>query len=83
MVASGAAQRLQPFETPELRFEGSGQKQLYVMLSRRPRTVVPESLGTLAGGNLVGTSAGATYVVSGMLDAGAQQVVVPVTLTYR
>jgi hypothetical protein len=86
MVASGAAQRLKPFETPELRFEGSGQKQLYVMLSRRPQTVVPASLGTLARGNLVETSADrdrATYVVSGLREAGAQQVVVPVTLTYR
>ena len=86
LVASGAAQRLQPFETPELRFEGSGQKQLYVMLSRRPRSVNPLSIGSLAGDNLVETSAGqerATYVVSGLGPAGAQQVVVPVTLTYR
>ena len=83
MVASGAAQRLRPFETPELRFEGSGQRQLYVMLSRRPQTAEPQSFGSLAGDNLTGTSAGATYVVSGRPDAGAQQVVVPVTLTYR
>jgi hypothetical protein len=82
-VASGAAQRLRPFETPELRFEGSGQRQLYVMLSRRPQTAEPQSFGSLAGDNLMGTSAGATYVVSGRPDAGAQQVVVPVTLTYR
>src|ERR1017187_3598733 len=82
-VASGAAQRLRPFETPELRFEGSGQRQLYVMLSRRPQTAEPQSFGSLAGDNLTGTSAGATYVVSGRPDAGAQQVVVPVTLTYR
>ena len=34
-------QRLKPFETPELRFTGSGQKQLYVMFSRRPQTVEP------------------------------------------
>ena len=86
MVASGAAQRLQPFETPELRFEGSGQKQLTVMLSRRAQTVAPLSLGSLARDNLVESSADrerATYVVSGPRDAGAQQVVVPVTLTYR
>ena len=85
-VASGAAQRLKPFETPELRFEGSGQKQLYVMLSRRPQTVAPLSLDGLARGDLMETSAGqerATYAVSGPGDAGAQQVVVPVTLTYR
>jgi hypothetical protein len=82
-IASGAAQRLRPFETPELRFEGSGQRQLYVMLSRRPQIVDPQSLGSLAGDNLTGTSAGATYVVTGRADAGAQQVVVPVTLTYR
>jgi hypothetical protein len=82
-VASGAAQRLRPFETPELRFEGSGQRQLYVMLSRRPQTAEPQSFGSLAGDNLMGTSAGATYVVSGRPDAGAQQVVVPVTLMYR
>jgi hypothetical protein len=56
---------------------------LYVMLSRRPQTAEPQSFGSLAGDNLTGTSAGATYVVSGRPDAGAQQVVVPVTLTYR
>jgi hypothetical protein len=86
MVASGAAQRLKPFETPELRFEGSGQKALFVMLSRRPQAAIPLSPGNLARGNLVETSADqdrATYVVSGLLGAGAQQVVVPVTLTYR
>ena len=86
LVASGAVGRLKPFETPELRFEGSGQKQLYVMLSRRPRTVAPLSLGSLASGDLVQTSPDqerATYVVSGARGAGAQQVVVPVTLTYR
>jgi hypothetical protein len=86
LVASGAVGRLKPFETPELRFEGSGQKQLYVLLSRRPRTVAPLSLGSLASGDLVQTSPDqerATYVVSGARGAGAQQVVVPVTLTYR
>jgi hypothetical protein len=85
-VASGAAQRLKPFETSELRFEGSGQKQLYVMLSRRPQTAAPLSLGGLSRGDLMESSAGqerATYVVSGPRDVGAQQVVVPVTLTYR
>jgi len=86
LVASGAVGRLKPFETPELRFEGSGQKQLYVLLSRRPRTVAPLSLGSLASGDLVQSSPDqerATYVVSGARGAGAQQVVVPVTLTYR
>ena len=86
LVASGAVQRLKPFETPELRFTGSGQKQLFVMFSRRPQTVEPQSLGRLARGNLVETPAEqerATYVVSGLGDAAAQQVIVPVTLTYR
>ena len=86
MVASGAAQRLKPFVTPELRFEGSGQKQLYVMLSRSPQIVAPQSLGTLPRGDLVETSAGqepATYVVSGTREAAALRVVVPVTLTWR
>ena len=85
-VASAAAQRLKPFETPELRFDGSGQKQLVITLSRSPQTVAPRSLGTRARGNLVETSADqgrATYVVSGPREAGARQVVVPVTLTYR
>jgi hypothetical protein len=85
-VASGAAQRLKPFETPELRFEGSGQKQLYVLLSRRPQTVAPLSLGGLTRGDLMKSQADqerATYVVSGPRDSAAQQVVVPVTLTYR
>jgi hypothetical protein len=86
VVASGAAQRLKPFETPELRFEGSGQKQLVVTLSRRPQAVAQLSLGALARDNLVETSSDqdrATYVVSGPREPGAQQVVVPVTLTYR
>jgi len=86
LVASGAAQRLKPFETPELRFTGSGQKQLFVMFSRRPQTVEPQSLATVARGKLVQTPAEqerATYVVSGLGEASAQQVIVPVTLTYR
>ena len=86
LVASGPVQRLKPFETPELRFTGSGQKQLFVMFSSRPQTVEPQSLGRLARGNLVETPAEqerATYVVSGLGDAATQQVIVPVTLTYR
>ena len=85
-VASGQAQRLQPFETPKLRFKGSGQKRLMVLLSRRPRTVAPLSLEGLARDNLVQSAAGqerATYIVSGPRQAAAQEVVVPVTLTYR
>ena len=35
-IASGTAQRLKPFETPELRFEGAGRRQLVVTLSRTP-----------------------------------------------
>lgn len=86
MLASGAVQRLKPFVTPELRFEGSGQKQLYVMLARSPQTVAPQSIGTLARGDLVETSSGqepATYVVTGSREAAALRVVVPVTLTWR
>ncbi len=86
MLASGAVQRLKPFLTPELRFEGGGPKQLYVMLARRPQTVAPESIGTLAHGDLVETSTGqepATYVVTGAREAAALRVVVPVTLTWR
>jgi hypothetical protein len=86
LVASGAVQRLKPFETPELHFQGSGQKQLFVMFSRRPQTIDPKSIGAVARGNPVQTPAEqerATYVVSGAGDAAAQQVIVPVTLTYR
>ena len=86
MLASGAAQRLKPFVTPELRFEGSGQKRLYVMLARSPQNVAPQSIGTLARGDLVETSSGqepATYVVTGTREAAALRVVVPVTLTWR
>jgi hypothetical protein len=85
-VASGTAQRLKPFITPELRLEGSGQKQLYVMLSRNPQAVILRSIGSLARGDLVETSPGqepATYVVTGSREASALQVVVPVTLTWR
>ena len=86
-LASGRAQRWQPFETPELRFEGSGQKQLTVLLSQRPQILSPQLLlESLARDNLVQSPAGkehATYIVSGPRDAGAQEVVVPVSLTYR
>ena len=86
LIAGGTVQRLKPFETTPFRFQGSGQDQLYVVFSRRPQTVEPRALGTLARGNLVETPAEqerATYVVSGPGDAAAQQVIVPVTLTYR
>ena len=86
LIASGAAQRLKPFETPEIRFEGSGQKLLYVLFSRRTETVNPQSLGAVTRDSLVETAPGperATYVVSGTGEAGVQQIVVPVTLTYR
>jgi hypothetical protein len=85
-LARGRVQRLRPFETPELRFKRSGQKQLIVLLSRRPRTVVPLSLDGLARDDLVRSSVGqerATYIVAGPRQAGAQEVVVPITLTYR
>jgi hypothetical protein len=86
LVASGAVQRLKPFETPELRLTGGAQKQLFVMFSRRPQTVEPQSLAAVARGNLVETPAEqerATYIVSGLGDAATQQIIVPVTLTYR
>ena len=85
-IARGRAQRMQPFETPELRFRRSGQKQLIVLLSQRPRTVAPLPLDGLARDDLVRSSAGperATYIVAGPRQAGAQELVVPVTLTYR
>jgi hypothetical protein len=85
-VTSGRVLRWQPFETPELRFKGSGQMQLMVLLSRRPRTAATLSLGSLSRDDLVRSSAGqerATSIVSGPREAGAQEVVVPVTLTYR
>ena len=85
-LARGRVQRLRPFETPELRFRRSGQKQLIVLLSQRPRTVAPLPLDGLARDDLVRSSAGperATYIVAGPRQAGAQELVVPVTLTYR
>ena len=85
-VARGRAQRLQPFETPGLHFRRSGQKQLTVLLSRRPRTVAPLPLDGFARDDLVRSSPGqerATYIVAGPRQAGAQEVVVPITLTYR
>ncbi len=57
-----------------------------MLFSRSPQTATPQSLDTLAAGSLVETAPGperATYVVSGSGDAVAQQIVVPVTLTYR
>jgi hypothetical protein len=86
MVAGGPAQRLKPFETPPLPFTGSGLKQLYVMLSRQPRTLAPESIAGLVRNNLVEAQADqdrATYVVSGLQNGAPQQIVQPITLTYR
>jgi hypothetical protein len=83
LIAGGTVQRLKPFGTTPLRFQGSGQDQLYVVFSKRFLSVDPRSLGSLAPENLVRTSSEqdrATYVVSGV---GEQQIVVPVTLTYR
>jgi hypothetical protein len=85
-LARGRVQRLRPFVTPELRFRRSGQKQLIVLLSRRPRTVAPQSLDGLARDDLVRSPVPqerATYIVAGPRQAGAQEVVVPITLTYR
>lgn len=66
---------------------GSGQKPLLVLLWRRSRNLSPQlRLESLARDNLVESSAGqerAAYIVSGPRQAGAQEVVVPVTLTYR
>jgi hypothetical protein len=86
MVVSGVAQRLKPFETPVLPFSGSGQKLLYIMLSRQPQTLSPESVARLARTNLVETLADqdrATYVVAGLVNVPPQQVVQAITLTYR
>jgi hypothetical protein len=83
LISSGAVQRLKPFETAEIRFEGSGQRVVYVMFSRRAQIVNPQALATIPRGNPVETSADAehaSYIVSG---AGEQQIVVPITLTYR
>jgi hypothetical protein len=86
MFASATAQRLKAFETPELSFDGSGQKHLYIVLSHRPETLASLSPGTLARDNVVESSSsqeGATYAVAGPRDTAAVTVVVPVTLTYR
>ena len=48
--------------------------------------MAPQSIGTLARGDLLETSSGqepATYLVTGTREAAAPRVVVPVTLTWR
>ena len=87
-VASGVAERFKPFETPVLRFEGTGQKELSVLFTRQrqagqggalPMDAIP------APRNLIQTAAEqdrATYVVT-RDNTGLQQVVAPITLTYR
>jgi hypothetical protein len=83
IVATGTAHRLQPFETPELTFTGSGQKQLRILFSRSPQVAPAQSLESRARDNVMETPAlqeRATYVVA---ESRAQQIVVPVTLTYR
>lgn len=87
-VASGAAERFKPFETPVLRFEGSGQKELSVLFTRQRQAGQGGALpmGSIpAPRNLIQTAADqdrATYVVTGG-NTGLQQVVAPITLTYR
>jgi hypothetical protein len=87
MVASETAQRLKPFETPPLPFATAGEKQVYIMLSRRPQLVAPRDLAGLVRPNVVESVADqdrATYVVAATGNAPAQQQVVqPITLTYR
>ena len=87
-VASGAAERFKPFETPVLRFEGSGQKELSVLFTRQRQAGQGGALpmdAIRAPRNLIQTAADqdrATYVVIGD-NTGLQQVVAPITLTYR
>jgi hypothetical protein len=86
MLASGPATRLKPFETPPLPFVGSGQRQVYVMLSRSSQTLAPRSLASLARSNMVQTPAEqdrATYVIAQLQNEAPQQVVQAITLTYR
>ncbi len=88
MLASGPAQRLKPFETPPLPFTGSGQKQLYVMLSRQAQTLTPQSMAGMAGlkrANLMETLADQDRAmeVAAVQNSAPQQVVEPITLTYR
>jgi hypothetical protein len=86
MIAGTPAKRLQPFETPPFAFESSGQKHLYVMLSRQPQTLSPQALAALSRVNLVETlpeKDRATYVVAAPENGAPQQVVQPITLTYR
>jgi len=94
VIASGAAHRMQAFETPPIANTNDSARQLVITFSRTPLTGGLAGAGASAGRaaadsavrpNLVERSADqgrATYVVSNApLDGN--QVVVPVTLTYR
>jgi hypothetical protein len=85
VIASGAAHRMQAFETPPLTYTNAGARQLVITFSRTPVSGGLAASDAAARPNLVERSADqgrATYVVSNApLDGN--QVVLPVTLTYR
>ena len=87
VLASGPVRRLVPFETPEVKSDAPGQRQYRILLTR-----VPQATDALAGkdaaspANLVKTKGereAATYAVQTGNAPAAQQVVVPITLSWR
>jgi hypothetical protein len=87
LIASGPAQPMKPFETPALKSDTAGLKQIRVTLTlvTMMKTAVPEAdAGSRA--NLVESAAdkeAATYMVLKDARLAAQQVVMPITLTWR
>jgi hypothetical protein len=88
LVAGGPAQPMKPFETPALKSDAAGQRQLRVTLT----LMSGMTKGGLAASdmvsraNLVENTAdkeSATYVVLRDALPATQQVVVPITLTWR
>ena len=85
VIASGAAHRMQAFETPPLAYTNTGARQVVITFSRTPVSGGLAASDAATRSNLVERSADqgrATYVVSNA-PPYANQVVVPITLTYR
>ena len=89
-IANGLAQPMRAFEARLPVFPSAGSRQLYVQFSRNapgdPGSVFP-TLAQQAAGNIVQNvsegTANATYVVNPSGVPTAQELIVPITLTYR
>jgi hypothetical protein len=90
-VAMSHVERLTQFETPELKSSEPGQKEYYVLFTRRPQAAflgaATQAFAEQSRTNLIRTAADlqerATYVVSASGGPDSQQVSFAITLKYK